>query len=229
MDAFFFIAIPYIAIVLAVFGGFYRFYARRFTYSSLSSQLLENRRLFWGSVAWHYGITLILLAHLFAGIFPGAAAYLLGSRARLMVLEFSGMALALYAIFGILVLIIRRLPTDSLVRSVTSLMDGTLLGFLLVQSTTGLSIAVFDRWGSQWYLKTAVPWFWSLVRLRPDYSTVAFLPAFVKFHFVFGFLVILLFPFSRLVHIVKLPVHYLWRPYQVVIWNRRPSSSTAHR
>lgn len=225
MDAFFFIAVPYVAIVLAVFGGIYRFYARRFTYSSLSSQLLENRRLFWGSVSWHYGITLILLAHLFAGLFPGAAAYLLGGRVRLMVLEFTGMALALYAIFGILVLILRRLPTDSLVRRVTSLMDGALLGFLLVQSLTGLSIALFDRWGSQWYLKTAVPWFWSLVRLQPDYSTVAFLPPFVKFHFVFGFLVILLFPFSRLVHIVKFPLQYLWRPYQVVIWNRKPRAA----
>ena len=227
MNAFFFVAIPYVAIVLAVFGGFYRFYARRFTYSSQSSQLLENLRLFWGSVSWHYGITLILLAHLFAGLFPGGAAYLLGGRIRLMVLEFTGMALALYAIFGILVLIIRRLPTNSLVRSVTSLMDGVLLAFLLAQAATGFSIALFDRWGSQWYLKTAVPWFWSLVRLHPDFSTVAFLPPFVKFHFVFGFVVILLFPFSRLVHIVKFPVHYLWRPYQVVIWSRRPRS-TAH-
>lgn len=225
MNAFFFVAIPYVAIVLAVFGGIYRFYAHRFTYSSLSSQLLENRRLFWGSISWHYGITLILLAHLFAGLFPGIAAYLLGGRIRLMVLEFTGMALALYAIFGILVLIIRRLPTNSLVRSVTSLMDGVLLAFLLAQAATGFSIALFDRWGSQWYLKTAVPWFWSLVRLHPDFSTVAFLPPFVKFHFVFGFVVILLFPFSRLVHIVKLPVPYLWRPYQVVIWNRRPRST----
>lgn len=225
MDAFFFIAVPYVALVLAIFGGFYRFYARRFSYSSLSSQVLENRRLFWGSVSWHYGITLILLAHLFAGLFPGAAAYLLGGPIRLMVLEFTGMALALYAIFGILVLIVRRLPTDSLVRHVTSLMDGVLLGFLLLQSITGASIALFDRWGSQWYLKTAVPWFWSLVRLQPDYSTVAFLPGFVKFHFVFGFLVILLFPFSRLVHIVKFPLQYLWRPYQVVIWNRKPGTA----
>lgn len=221
MDAFFFVAIPYVAVVLAVFGGFYRFYVHPFTYSSLSSQFLENRRLFWGSVSWHYGITLILLAHLFAGLFPGAAAYLLGGRIRLMVLEFTGMSLAIYAIFGILVLIIRRLPTDSLVGNVTSLMDGVLLASLLIQVATGFSIALFDRWGSLWYLKTAVPWFWSLVRLHPDFSTVASLPPFVKFHFVFGFVIILLFPFSRLVHIVKFPLYYLWRPYQVVIWNRR--------
>jgi len=226
MNGFFFIAIPYVAIVLAVLGGIYRFYARRFTYSSLSSQILENRRLFWGSVSWHYGISLILLAHLFAGLFPAAAAFLLGGRIRLMVLEFTGMALALYALFGIIVLIVRRLPTDSLVRRVTSRMDGILLLFLLIQVATGFSIAVVDRWGGLWYLKTAVPWFWSLARLHPDYSTVAFLPGFVRFHFVFGFIIILLFPFSRLVHVVKFPIPYLWRPHQVVIWNRRSARTS---
>ncbi len=221
MDAFWFIAFPYLALVLAIGVGIYRYLRSRYTYSSLSSQLLENRKLFWGSVPWHYGITLILLAHLFAGLFPGAAAFILGGRVRLLVLELTGMALALFALFGLIVLMIRRLPTNSLVRRATSYMDGIVLGFLLVQVVTGVSIAIFERWGSLWYLRTAVPWFWSLVKLHPDMSTVATLPGFVKVHFIIGFAIILLFPFTRLVHLVMFPIHYLWRPYQVVIWNRR--------
>lgn len=228
MNAFLFIGFPYLAIVLAILGGIYRFYARRYSYSSLSSQLLENRRLFWGSIPWHYGITLILLAHLFAGLFPRAAAYILGDRIRLLVLEFTGMSLALFALFGLVVLIIRRLPSTSLARAVTSRMDGVLLIVLLIQVATGLSIALFDRWGSLWYVKTAAPWFWSLVELRPHIDTVAFLPAFVKFHFVLGFGVILLFPFTRLVHLVMFPIWYLWRPYQVVIWHRRPQNERSY-
>ena len=132
------------------------------------------------------------------------------------------MALAFFALFGLIVLIIRRLPTNSLVRRVTSYMDGIVLGFLLIQVATGLGIAIFARWGSLWYLKTAVPWFWSLVKLHPDMSTVATLPGFVKVHFVIGFAIILLFPFTRLVHLIMFPIYYLWRPYQVVMWNRRP-------
>jgi menaquinol-cytochrome c reductase iron-sulfur subunit len=45
-----------------------------------------------------------------------------------------------------------------------------------------------------------------------------------------GFVVILLFPFTRLVHVFAIPIEYLWRPYQVVIWNRdprQPISSTS--
>ena len=66
MQNFFFIAFPYIALILAIGVGLYRYFSHRFTYSSLSSQLLENRHLFWGSVSWHYGITLILVAHIIA-------------------------------------------------------------------------------------------------------------------------------------------------------------------
>jgi nitrate reductase gamma subunit len=229
MNAFLFIAFPYLALVLAIGVGIYRYSTNRYSYSSLSSQMLENGKLFWGSVPWHYGITLILLAHLFAGLFPGAAALILGGRIRLLVLELTGIALAFFALFGLVILIIRRLPTRSLVRATTSNTDGLLLAFLLVQTVTGVSIAIFDRWGSLWYLNTAVPWFWSLVRLHPDMSTVVALPDLVKAHFAVGFVVILLFPFTRLVHLVMLPIYYLWRPYQVVIWNRRPQQAKQSR
>jgi nitrate reductase gamma subunit len=227
MDAFLFIAFPYVALVLAIGVGIYRYSTNRYSYSSLSSQILENRKLFWGSVPWHYGITLILLAHLLAALFPRAAAFILGGRIRLLILELTGMALGLFALFGLAVLIIRRLPTKSLVRAASSNMDGLLLAFLLVQAVTGVSIAIFDRWGGLWYLHTAVPWFWSLVRLHPDMTTVVSLPAFVKVHFVIGFAIILLFPFTRLVHLVMFPIYYLWRPYQVVIWNDRPHRAAA--
>lgn len=221
MDAFLFIAFPYLALTLAIGVSLYRRRVRPYSYSSLSSQLLENRKLFWGSVPWHYGITLILLAHLLAALLPGAAAWLLGNNIRLLVLELTGIALAFYAFFGLIVLIIRRLPTGSRARRVTSYMDGILMAFFLVQVGTGLSIAIFDRWGSLWYLQTAVPWFWSLVKFHPEMSTVIALPGFVKLHFVLGFAIILLFPFSRLVHLIMFPFKYLWRPYQVVVWNSR--------
>ncbi len=228
MNEFWFIAFPYLALALAIGVGIYRGLAKPYSYSSLSSQLLENRKLFWGSVPWHYGITLILLAHLFAALFPGAAAFVLGGRIRLLTLELTGIALAFFALFGLIVLIIRRMPMKSLSRSVTSYMDGIMLAFLFAQVVTGLTIAIFDRWGSLWYIKTAAPWFWSIAKLHPDMSTVVDLPGFVKIHFVLGFAIILLFPFTRLVHLVRFPGQYLRRPYQVVVWNRRAPKPANH-
>lgn len=222
MNNFLFVAIPYLALILAVFGGLYRYFADRYSYSSVSSQLLETRLLFWGSVPWHYAIILILLAHLLVALAPGAARVILGNPAARTVLELVGMALALFAVFGILVLIVRRMPRRGLARASTSPMDWILLAVLLVQASSGFAVALFDRWGSMWYLSTAVPWFWSIATLRPDPSTVAVMPSLVQFHFVLGFIVILLFPFTRLVHLVTVPIGYLWRPYQLVVWNQPP-------
>lgn len=222
MQIFFFIAFPYIALILAVGTGLYRYFSHRFTYSSLSSQLLENRHLFWGSVSWHYGITLILAAHVLPWLFPRAAAAVLSDPTRLLMLEVTGLALGFYCVFGIIVLIARRLPNDSRARAVTSPMDWILLLVLAFQVLSGVGIALFERWGSAWYLSTAVPWLWSLVRLHPDASSVTGLPVFIQVHLISGFVVILLFPFTRLVHVFAIPIEYLWRPYQVVVWNSDP-------
>lgn len=220
MDFVLFVAFPYVAVILAVLVGIYRYLNDRFSYSSFSSQFLENRALFLGSVPWHYGIVIILLAHLLAALFPGLWAVLIGAPVRLYVLEVTGLILALMTIVGIALLIIRRL-TYARVRVVTSPMDWVLLALLLAQVILGFWVALVYRWGADWYLHTAVPWLISLATLNPQIQHVTALPWVVKLHMLNGFLVILLFPFTRLVHVVTVPITYLWRPYQVVIWNRR--------
>src|SRR4030066_251708 len=71
LDTVLFAAFPYVAVVLAVVGGIVRYFTDRFSFSSHSSQFLENRVLFWGSVSWHYGIIFVLLAHIGALAFSG--------------------------------------------------------------------------------------------------------------------------------------------------------------
>ncbi|MFQ5593509.1 MAG: respiratory nitrate reductase subunit gamma [Anaerolineae bacterium] len=219
-DMVLFVAFPYVAIILAVVVGVYRYFSDRFSYSSLSSQFLENRQLFWGSVPWHYGILFILGAHLLAAIFPTAWGVLIGSPARLYVLEVTGWALALMTIVGAALFIVRRLGNPRLL-AVTSWMDWLLLLALLVQVVLGFWVAFFYRWGAAWYVYTAAPWLISLFTLNPQPAYVAALPLIPKLHMLGGFFIIALFPFTRLVHLVTVPITYLWRPYQVVIWNRR--------
>lgn len=215
---------PYAAFILAFAVGIYRYFIDRFSYSSLSSQFLENRQLFWGSVPWHYGIMFILLVHLFAALFPDFWAYLAGEQIRLYVLELTGLSLGLFTLAGILLLILRRFFNSKLI-VVTSVMDWILLFGLILQVVSGVYIALFCRWGSLWYLSTAVPWLWSLVYLNPKPEYITALPWLVQFHFFNAFVLVALFPFTRLVHIFTVPITYLWRPYQVVIWNRRVSRS----
>ena len=215
-----FAVFPYVACILAVLAGIYRYRHDRFSYSSFSSQFLENRRLFWGSVSWHYGILIILSAHVLAALFPRFWARLIAAPLQLYVLEVTGLALGVLVIVGLALLILRRLLNPRIL-VVTSAMDWVLLFVLFVQVLLGFWVALFYRWGADWYLYTVVPWLTSLVKLKPRIEYVAVLPWIVKAHILCGFLIITLFPFTRLVHVVTVPFSYLWRPFQVVIWNRR--------
>jgi nitrate reductase gamma subunit len=220
LDLVLFAAFPYAATVLAVVVGVLRYRVARFTHSSLSSQFLEARMLFWGSVPWHYGIMFVLLAHVAALLFPDGWAALIAAPLRLWVLEVTGLALAMAALAGLVVLVARRV-LDVRARTVASPADWALLAVLLVQVALGIWIALVYRWGSDWYLHTAVPWLVSLVTLAPAVHYVTALPWAVKLHMLGGFVLVALFPFTRLVHVVAIPWSYLWRPYQVVVWNRR--------
>lgn len=228
MNTVLFVVLPYVALVVALTVSIYRYVVRRFGYSSLSSQFLESNQLMWGSVHFHYGISLILLAHLLAALFPGAWARLLGDTGRLQFLEVTGIVLGIFTILGLAMLIVRR-GTNPRVQVVTTRMDWLVLVLLFVQVVLGVWTALIYRWGGVWYLHTAVPWLWSLAKLNPQPNAVLALPWVVKLHFINGFVLIGLFPFTRLVHIVTYPITYLWRPYQVVIWNRRAHLSDAKR
>lgn len=217
-----FAVIPYLAVAIAIVGGIARYRSDRFSYSSQSSQFLESRALFWGSVFWHYGILAILGAHMLAVMFWDPWSVLVGDPNRLYTLEVVGLALSLLALAGLAVLIVRRLAVRR-VTSVTTPMDWILLLVLAVQVVLGVWIALGYRWGSDWYVYTVVPWLHSLVKLNPQVEYVVNLPAIVKAHAVLGFALVALFPFTRLVHVVTYPVAYLWRSYQVVVWNRRPT------
>ena len=216
-ESIYFVVFPYVAVVLAVGVGLYRYFTNRFSYSSMSTQFLENRALFWGSVPWHYGIVIILIAHLLALVIPGFWVSLHRNAVRMMCIEMLGGALGLFTLLGILVLIIRRL-FNAKTRPVTTAMDWILLVDLLLQVAADLYIVLFVRWGSLWYEYIATPWLVSLASFSPRIDFVTPLPWIVRFHMVNAFVLIGLFPFTRLVHIFTVPLSYLWRPYQVAIW-----------
>lgn len=219
-DVFLYGAFPYLAFALAIGGGLYRYYRDRFSFSSLSSQLLDRNQLFWGSVPWHYGIVTLLIGHLIGLLVPDWVSAFNGAPVRLYILEITALGLGLFSLVGIVILILRR-TTSPRAAVVTSRMDAILLFLLLVQVLAGLYTAIFQRWGTGWYLSNAVPYLISLVTLSPQIEYAQTLPLATQIHVVNAFLLVAIFPFSRLVHIFTVPITYLWRPYQTVVWNRR--------
>ncbi len=220
IDLLLFGVFPYLAVILAISVSLYRFFVNPYSYSSLSSQFLEGRQLFLGSVPWHFGIGLVLIGHLIGILLPSSVKAFNGEPLRLYILEATALGLGLLALTGLVLLLIRR-ASNTRIRAVTSRMDVVLLAVLLLQVVAGVGISIFNRWGIAWYVQTAVPWLWSLATLSPDWSYMVNLPFLVKLHALNAFVLVALIPFTRLIHLVSAPLPYLWRPYQVVVWTRQ--------
>jgi len=214
-----FVIFPYISLFIAIGVTIYRSIYRPFSISSLSSQLLERKYLFWGSISFHWGVTIILTGHLIAIFLPQSILLWNAQPLRLYLLEFTGIGLGVWASLGMLVLIWRRV-TVSRVRAVSTPMDYVVVLLTLVSLVTGVIIATYYRWGSYWFTGIFTPYIWSILTFRPDAAALAPLPFTIKLHVFNFFLLALAFAFSRLVHIITWPLGYLLRPWQIVVWLR---------
>lgn len=217
LDLFLFVGLPYVALVVLVVGSIVRYRRDRFSYSALSSQFLENRRLLWGSVPFHLGILVLLVGHLVPFLAPRIWRELTSRPAFLHTVEAVGVAAGVLAAVGLAVLLARRVTVGRL-QPVTSVLDLVVVGLLLAQVAVGLGVALGHRWGAAWAPATTTPYLWSLLTLRPDVAYVAPLPPLVKLHLAGAWVLFLLVPFTRLVHAFSVPLGYLSRPFQKVVW-----------
>lgn len=203
-----FVALPYVALVLLIAVTSYRYFSTRLTWTAYSTEILERRFLYWGANFWHYGIIPILLAHLTPFLFPGAVAAILGNQDVLLILESLGLGLGLLALTGNLLLILRRVNAPMLKR-VTGFWDWALLFLFLLQAGSGVYLSLFLRWGSLWYTHAAVPYFRSVWTFNPQPEFLADFPPALKVHFACAMAILCVFPFTKLVHLLFLPIDFL--------------------
>jgi nitrate reductase gamma subunit len=203
--------------------------------SSLSTQFLEGKKLFWGSIPFHWGIVVLFFGHLIAFLIPKSILLWNSQPLRLLFLEITSFVFAICVFIGLVLLFLRRM-TDDRVRIMTTKMDVFIGILLLIEIFSGMYTAVFFRWGSSWFASVMSPYLKSIFTLNPDISSVSVMPFMFKLHVIGAFLIILMVPFTRLVHFLVYPLNYIWKPYQQVIWNwnkrkvRSPKTSwTIHR
>jgi nitrate reductase gamma subunit len=228
IDSFLLIGLPYAAIFIFLIGSIlrYRFYG--YSVTSHSSQFLESDKLFWGSRLFHSGIVVLLLGHIIGFLLPESVLFLTSTPLWLMVIEISAFAFGLLTFAGIVLLIKRRIEVKRL-HSVTSTMDLVVYFIIFTQVLTGLLVAYFHRWGISWYASSLVPYLRSLFIFMPDQTVIASMPWLIKIHTISAFVFIGLIPFTRLMHFLVYPVGYLWRSYQLVIWNRDQKAMRASK
>lgn len=228
----FFIALPYVALAVFLVGSIFRYRKSGFQVSSLSSQFLEGKKLFFASQPFHWGLFMLFFGHLIAFLIPSAVMAFNGSPLRLIILESTAFGFGLCALLG-LVLLIRRRLTNKRVQMVTTKMDVVVYLVLAVQIVSGLAVAYFNRWGSSWFAAFLTPYLRSLFVFSPEIDAISSVNSvWLKIHVVSAFSIIGIIPFTRFVHFLVYPVDYIWRSYQQVIWNwdrRNIRTSRNHR
>ena len=130
------VVFPYVAVITFVLGVVYRRRQKGFTISSLSSQFLEGRALFWGTIPFHIGILVVLAGHMVAFLMPQATLAWNSQPLRLIILEGTAFVFGVTVLIGLAALMYRRF-THARIRAVTTKMDVAIELLLLAQVVLG--------------------------------------------------------------------------------------------
>lgn len=210
---------PYVALAICLIGSWARFDLSQYTWKTGSSQMLSNKGMRVASNMFHVGILFILAGH-FVGLLTPHAVYhhVISTENKQLLAMVSGGIFGVICLIGLLMLIVRRM-TDPRVRASSSASDILILWVLLAQLCLGLLTIV----ASTQHLDGSVMvmlgnWAQHLVILQPTVAAESIAPVGLvyKLHVFLGLTLFVLFPFTRLVHMVSAPVWYLGRRYQIV-------------
>lgn len=211
---------PYIALAVLALGSVIRYDREPYSWRSGSSQLLRRKQLMWGSVLFHAGVLVIFFGHLGGLLTPIALFDALGiphSSKQILAIVAGGLA-GILAFSGATLLLHRRL-FDPRIRNTSSFSDIMILVLLWLQLVLGLgTIPVSMNHLDGHEMVKFMTWAQGIFTFQGDASSyVADAHIIFKTHLVLGLTILLLFPFTRLVHMLSAPVRYVWRPgYQVV-------------
>ncbi|SIQ64057.1 respiratory nitrate reductase gamma subunit [Paracoccus thiocyanatus] len=227
MNNFLFGIYPYIAITVMILGSIIRYDQDPFSWKSKSSQILRRRQFVIGSVLFHVGVLVIFFGHLGGLLTPIAVFDALGiSHGAKQVLAMTAGGIAgVVALVGGGMLLHRRL-TDPRVRAHTTLADTGILALLVAQLVLGLATILVSAQHLDGHEMTLLmSWAQGIVYLQSGAADhIANVHWLFKLHILLGLTIFLLFPFTRLVHMISAPVRYLWRPgYQIVRTKHQPA------
>ncbi len=219
LNTFFFGIYPYIAILTLIVGSILRYDQDPYSWKADSSQLLHRKGLRLGSNFFHIGILLLFMGH-FVGLLTPHWAYepFISAGHKQILAMTAGGIFGTLAFIGMVILIWRRTTQDR-VRATTKFMDMAILLILFAQLVLGLlTIPQSAKHLDGSFMMALAEWAQHIVTFRGGAAEFIKPEALVfKLHIVLGLTIFLLFPFTRLVHMVSVPLKYLTRSgYQIV-------------
>ncbi len=216
------VVLPYVAIAIFVAGHVWRYRVDKFGWTSRSTQLLESRWLEWGSNLFHYGALAAIAGHVLGILIPKQVTEFFGiSESGYHLLSAgAGTVAGVVCAAGLVILIARRVRFPR-IRTTTSYTDVAVYVLLVIVIGLGLyeTTAYSALGGGYDYRDTVAIWFRGIFFLSPHPELMAAAPLVYQLHAASAWLLLALWPFSRLVHAWSVPFQYLGRPY--ILYRRR--------
>lgn len=205
---------PYIALAVLAIGSIVRFDREPYSWRTGSSQLLRRKQLVMGSILFHVGVLMIFGGHFVGLLTPVIVWDTLGvshSVKQLIAMVAGGFAGTLCLIGGLLLL--HRRLFDARIRRNSSFGDTAILIVLMLQLCLGLSsIFVSMEHMDGHEMVKFMSWAQGVFTFQPGVANhIADVHWIFKAHIVLGLTIFLVFPFTRLVHMLSAPVWYLNR------------------
>nr|WP_309501997.1 respiratory nitrate reductase subunit gamma [uncultured Roseovarius sp.] len=234
INYFIFGVMPYVALTVLIVGCVARYERDPFTWKSSSSQLLRRKQLIWGSVLFHVGILTVFFGHLIGLFTPLWLIDALGVPHGLKqwAAVVIGGAAGIAALIGATMLLHRRL-FDPRIRIHSSFADILILGLIWLQLFVGLGTIILTLEHMDGVeMVRFMTWSQSVVMLKLNaWAQVVDVHWLYKFHILLGLIIVTLFPFTRLVHMISglaAPFRYVLRPGYQLVRSRRKQTRPAH-
>ena len=215
---------PYVALTVLLVGSIARYETEPFTWKSSSSQLLRRKQLIWGSILFHVGIITVFFGHLVGLFTPVWVLDALGIpywMKQWMAVLIGGPA-GIAALIGSTMLLHRRM-FDARIRVTSSYADIGIMALIWLQLVIGLlTITQTLQHMDGAEMVRFMTWSQSVVSWNLNaWAMVVDVHWLYKLHIFLGLLITMLFPFTRLVHMISgfaAPFRYLLtrRGYQIV-------------
>lgn len=218
---FFFAVYPYICLTVFVVGSWIRYDNQQYTWKTDSSQLLSKSNMLLASNFFHIGILSIFLGHFAGLVLPHGLWLALGidDLAHQWVAIYAGAVFGTMCLIGGLMLWARRMFNPR-IRASGRKNDAFVISWLMVTLLLGLATLPFSighaNHGDPAVMMALANWVKSILLLNPQPELLEIVDPIFRAHIFFGLTVFLIFPFTRLVHILTAPFSYLGRAYQIV-------------
>ena len=209
--------LPHIALAVFGFGLITRLIIMNKTVQAESTQFIADKKVKLGSNLFHVGIIFVFFGHLTLFIPEWLYHMVMTTETKRMIALSMGSFFGVMALVGMSILVIRRF-NDPRIKANSSYQDYFIILLLLIEVILGLTAVAGTATTPIEKYAALSEWAQAVVTFQPDAGVILLHHSIqYKLHIVLGLFIFMIFPYTKLMHMLVLPYVYLFRSgYQLV-------------